>query len=570
MGFAICGMFVYKYLSCAPGSVLDPAKCRLLSVHEKKELVRELSKSPGTALERLKNWSRHDINEILLCVELERGIKFTGLSKDRMLDRLFKVVNGQKCQQQKHVGMKSRPDLDANNLQSPCKVQRTNDSSPPLLVSGALTNNAQLCQNSACRATLNPEYKFCKRCSCCICFKYDDDKDPSLWLFCTSDESVQGDSCGLSCHLECALKDERSCILQSGQSKKLDGGYYCTHCGKQNDLLGIFLSHKILISTEKYLVLHAIVDTAIKKLEAEVGPITGIPDDVGYEIVGRLPVGVEVRKLCTCALETLQSMFSSALTADLKTQRSCIANCDEPMSKSHEEREILWPGAQSALTSGTSKNSGDKDGLSEPNSPAEAPLHMDSSNLILNNVENLQNLNADVDQLENESGAQTALACRQQNHGSLVPIAENEINGASATCFNPQADCHIFETGPSKPETEPGNSSNKSPCVKLSVIGNKDALSGASSYEYCIKVIRQLECKGHIEAMFRMKFLTWFSLRATPHERRTVGAFVDSLIDDPVSLASQLADTFSDAIYSRKPHQAPSGVRMGLDLELRM
>ncbi|GJN28994.1 hypothetical protein PR202_gb17179 [Eleusine coracana subsp. coracana] len=439
-----------------------------------------------------------------------------------MLDRLFKVVNGQKCEQQKDVGMKSMPDLDANNLQSPCKIQRTNDSSSPLLVRGALTKNAQLCQNSACRATLNPEYKFCKRCSCCICFKYDDDKDPSLWLFCTSDESVQGDSCGLSCHLECALKDERS---------------------------------------------------AMKKLEAEVGPITGIPDDVGYEIVGRLPIGVEVRKLCTCALETLQSMFSSALTADLKTQRSCIANCDEPTSnKSHEEREILRPCAQSALTSGTSKDSGDKDGLSVPNSPAEAPSHKDSLNLILNNVGNLQNLNADADQLENESGAQTesALACRQLNHGSLVPIAENEINGASATCFNPQADCHIFETGPSKPETEPGNSSNKSPCVKLSVIGNKDALSGASSYEYCIKVIRQLECEGHVEAMFRMKFLTWFSLRATPHERRTVGTFVDSLIDDPASLASQVADTFSDAIYSRKPHQAPSGVRMGLDLELRM
>lgn len=81
----------------------------------------------------------------------------------------------------------------------------------------------------------------------------------------------------------------------------------------------IFLSHNLLASTEKYLVMHAIVDTALKKLEAEVGPITGTLD-VGHGIVGRCPVGVEVQKLCTCALETLQSMFSSSFTADSKTQ----------------------------------------------------------------------------------------------------------------------------------------------------------------------------------------------------------------------------------------------------------
>ncbi|GJN39206.1 hypothetical protein PR202_gb28308 [Eleusine coracana subsp. coracana] len=363
-------------------SVLDPAKCRLLSVKEKKELIHELSKSPGTALELMNKWTRRDIMEIL-CVE---------------------------------------------------------------------------------------------RCSCCICFKYDDNKDPSLWLFCTSDESVQEDSCGLSCHLECALKDKRSGILQSGseQSKKLDGGYYCTHCGKQNDLLGcwkkqlliaknarrldelcyrILLSHKLLVSTEKYLVLHAIVDTAMKKLEAEVGPITGTLD-VGHDIVGRFPVGVEVQKLCTCALETLH-MFSSALIANSKNQK---------LGDLRETESELNPGLL------------------------------------------------------------------------VVPIAENEINGSSAMSFKSKDD---FKTVPSKPEIEPGNSSNKSPCVKLAVVGKKDESSEAS-YEYYIKVMRWLECEGHIEAKFRMKFLTWFCLRATLHEKRTVGAFVDNLLDDPLATQSRV------------------------------
>lgn len=63
-----------------------------------------------------------------------------------------------------------------------------------------------LCQNIACRATITSEDGFCKRCSCCICHCYDDNKDPSLWLTCDND------MCVLSCHLECASKHERAGI----------------------------------------------------------------------------------------------------------------------------------------------------------------------------------------------------------------------------------------------------------------------------------------------------------------------------------------------------------------------
>jgi hypothetical protein len=93
--------------------------------------------------------------------------------------------------------------------------------------------------------------------------KYDESKDPSLWLFCNSDQPLQEESCGLSCHLECAFQDERSGILQNGQSKKLDGCYYCTHCGKQNDLLGYFLKHfsvtVLCILMSKHISVHVLV-----------------------------------------------------------------------------------------------------------------------------------------------------------------------------------------------------------------------------------------------------------------------------------------------------------------------
>ncbi|XP_052189862.1 protein VERNALIZATION INSENSITIVE 3-like [Diospyros lotus] len=77
-------------------------------------------------------------------------------------------------------------------------------------------------------------------------------------------------------------------------------------------------------------------------------------------------------------------------------------------------------------------------------------------------------------------------------------------------------------------------------------------------YEYYVQVVRWLEHERLIERDFRVKFLTWFSLKATPRERKVVSVFVDTLSDDPPSLAAQLIDTFSDEIYSeRRPVSLP-------------
>ncbi|XWS52213.1 hypothetical protein CRYUN_Cryun11dG0047800 [Craigia yunnanensis] len=83
-------------------------------------------------------------------------------------------------------------------------------------------------------------------------------------------------------------------------------------------------------------------------------------------------------------------------------------------------------------------------------------------------------------------------------------------------------------------------------------------------FEHCVKVIRWLECEGHIEKNFRQKFLTWYSLRATPQEVRIVKVFVDTFITDPASLAEQLVDTFSDSISSKRSSVVPAGFCMKL------
>ena len=94
-----------------------------------------------------------------------------------------------------------------------------------------------ICKNSACRAILSIDDAFCKRCSCCICHLFDDNKDPSLWLECTS-ESGDRDSCGLSCHIECALQREKVGVVDLGQLMQLDGSYCCASCGKVSGILG--------------------------------------------------------------------------------------------------------------------------------------------------------------------------------------------------------------------------------------------------------------------------------------------------------------------------------------------
>ncbi|KAH7442941.1 hypothetical protein KP509_02G008900 [Ceratopteris richardii] len=84
-------------------------------------------------------------------------------------------------------------------------------------------------------------------------------------------------------------------------------------------------------------------------------------------------------------------------------------------------------------------------------------------------------------------------------------------------------------------------------------------LCAARNYEFCVKIIRWLECEGYLKEDFRMKFLTWFSLKASEHEKRVVSVFIDTLQDNPSSLAGQLVDTFFDIISMKRHHMMPNG-----------
>jgi len=65
-------------------------------------------------------------------------------------------------------------------------------------------------------------------------------------------------------------------------------------------------------------------------------------------------------------------------------------------------------------------------------------------------------------------------------------------------------------------------------------------------FEQCVQAIRWLEREGHLKAEFRKSFFTWLSLCATEVERKVVHIVMENMLDDPVSLAAQLLDTFQE------------------------
>lgn len=72
--------------------------------------------------------------------------------------------------------------------------------------------------------------------------------------------------------------------------------------------------------------------------------------------------------------------------------------------------------------------------------------------------------------------------------------------------------------------------------------------------EKCVKVIRWLERGGHIDKTFRVRFLTWFSLSSSAQEQSVVNTFVQTLEDDPSSLAGQLLDAFAEVVSTKRPN----------------
>lgn len=78
------------------------------------------------------------------------------------------------------------------------------------------------------------------------------------------------------------------------------------------DILGYRLSlcQKILAGTNLYQYLCKYVDEAVSKLEEDVGPLTGLPVKKARGIVNRLSSGLEIQRLCSSAMDSLDVMLS--------------------------------------------------------------------------------------------------------------------------------------------------------------------------------------------------------------------------------------------------------------------
>ncbi|KAK9130026.1 hypothetical protein Sjap_010513 [Stephania japonica] len=116
------------------GVVLDPAKCKLLSLVEKRELIRKFGRD---APKVLRSWSHRDLHEVI-CTELGKQKKYTGLTKLKLVELLLKLISKkenelaassskrQKMETRRPLQSMCRPDSVhpmGSNEELPCRIQ---------------------------------------------------------------------------------------------------------------------------------------------------------------------------------------------------------------------------------------------------------------------------------------------------------------------------------------------------------------------------------------------------------------------------------------------------------------
>ncbi|KAJ4953608.1 hypothetical protein NE237_030440 [Protea cynaroides] len=703
----------------------------LSSAQSTPEKNEQLDAVPG-GQELLQDFIKSGPKKELLRTCFDKEKKHSASSKYRMCENVRTSNKGYKKQESRKTS--SNPSTLTNReAPTPKKQPRKGENPVRLPPTTELSpifgfSSTWVCKNSACRAVLTSEDTFCKRCSCCICHLFDDNKDPSLWLVCTS-ESGGKDSCGSSCHIECALQRRKVGVVNLGPMMQLDGSYCCASCGKVSGILGywkkqlviakdarrvdvlchrISLSYRLLDGTSRFKELHEIVEESKIKLEKEVGSLSGVSAMMGRGIVSRLSIAGDVQKLCSIAIEKADACLNAisstsrhhredSLPAACRfqfqevTSQSLVIVLKEPSSASSDnikgyklwycksrgeaytkepisvfpraQRKVrisnLQPCTEYAFRIISYTESGDL-GHSEAkcftesveviNKNSTRAVAMDHKNenshvegssssakgeprittavgssgfkvrdlgKVLRvawaqehgcfdgfcsadeeeccgrnsvvkpedveedqprnvireldlNVVSVPDLNADVTP-PLESSRDEDIGCTSER----VVEAEDDVvshgmekNGLSRS--NGSGDSLTWTVRPVR--EVPAVESRMELCRKRTSSVNEETFdcdstlingsplrlsSGANqfdeTFEYCVKIIRWLECMGHIELEFRMKFLTWFSLRSTHQERRVVHTFIQTLIDDPSSLAGQLVDSFLDIISSKRP-----------------
>ena len=258
--FVIYG-FVGVYFPGAYASMIST-----LSVAEKQKILYRAAQGLDGGQEALESWTRKDLLQ-LICLEMGKERKYTGVSKGKMIELLMKLVamkrtgdgdgngNGESgisevsqespVRKQRKVGRPARVPPPPITDVSGQKVGQSSRGLPPLALDIDMDvqmpePSLTVCRNTACKAQLLLGENFCVRCSCCICRSFDDNKDPSLWVVCTPEPNDSGMDCRLSCHIECALKDGVAGVVATSEGSKfvLDASFRCPSCGKLSSLIG--------------------------------------------------------------------------------------------------------------------------------------------------------------------------------------------------------------------------------------------------------------------------------------------------------------------------------------------
>nr|AFP19438.1 VIN3-1 [Raphanus sativus] len=579
----------------------DFPKKKGLSVSERRELIHALSNQPEEASELSNSWSRDEIMKII-CAEMGKERKYTGLAKPKLIETLLKLV--------------SRPLGET----SPCPHRKRKSKKKRKTTASYII----CCENIACRAALGTEDAFCRRCSCCVCQNFDEDKDPSLWLTC--------EACGLSCHLECALEQARYGIGCGDDEveRAVDGRFYCVFCGKDNDLLGcwrqrvkvaketqrvdvfcyrVSLGQKLLRGTRKYQYLLELMNEAVKKLESDVGPLSM---KMASGMVQRLSSGSQVQKLCSLAMEALDKMVSPPLASvsgqgdklsvrveEIQASSVTVVRLDseEPSSSSQNLTGFR-------LFCGKTKEDG------ECSSQVNCVVHQPETRSTIQALEPVTefcprvvafNEEGDLDEselefstLKDEAGNMQGLltnsstglcsnpslpedasnnvltSCCKENGDNdnaeveserLVKRKVNEIEGREVLIITP---CRR-DTYKGKQE---GNKRSKPRTATVNEKPETNVAKGDNDLGHIAKTIRCLEQEGHIDKSFRERFLTWYSLRATHREVRVVKLFVETFMDDLSSLGQQLVHTFSECMLSKRSSTTTGVVPGGICLKL--
>ncbi|KAI5389787.1 hypothetical protein KIW84_075188 [Lathyrus oleraceus] len=286
-----------------------------MNFQEKQRLVHEVARQSKDAPDILQSFTRRELLE-LICAELGKERKYTGYTKGQMIEYLLKLISQKSnlyvdqnalahSPAKSCVGYKRKkgpPSLDLRNVQ----IENTNEETTKTLV----------CRNVACKATLKPEDSFCKRCSCCICRCYNDNKDPR-----SPGVTLDGSFCCVSCgKINELMRTWRKQLLVAREARRVD-------------ILSvrISLAHRILTGTKVYTEVHKIVETTLELLENEAGPLDHVYARMTRGIVSSLSCGVEVQKLCSTTVECFDLKFSELFSSceEKKEAPTCSLHFEE-------------------------------------------------------------------------------------------------------------------------------------------------------------------------------------------------------------------------------------------------